>query len=75
MGCRIWKPVAEALVSRGKRRVLAYDLFGRGFSDAAYPCDLSLFTGACVGVWVCGRASPSSHNFLTITKNIPPQAS
>lgn len=45
MGCRIWKPVAEALVSRGKRRVLAYDLFGRGYSDAAYPCDLSLFTG------------------------------
>lgn len=45
MGCRIWKPVAEELVKRGKRRVLAFDLFGRGYSDAAYPCDLSLFTG------------------------------
>lgn len=45
MGFRIWKPVAEELVRRGKRRVLTYDLFGRGYSDAAYPCDLPLFTG------------------------------
>lgn len=45
MGCRIWKDVAEALVERGGRRVLTFDLFGRGYSDAAFPCDLELFTG------------------------------
>ena len=45
MGCVIWNDVAEALVERGGRRVLAFDLFGRGYSDAAFPCDLELFTG------------------------------
>jgi pimeloyl-ACP methyl ester carboxylesterase len=45
MGCRIWKPIADALAQEGGRRVLTFDLFGRGYSDAAYPCDLSLFTG------------------------------
>lgn len=52
MGCRIWKPVAEELVLRGKRRVVIYDLYGRGHSDAAYPCDLSLFTGPSVPEWM-----------------------
>lgn len=45
MGCVIWNDIAEALVERGGRRVLAFDLFGRGYSDAAFPCDLELFTG------------------------------
>lgn len=45
MGCVIWNEVAEALVERANRRVLTFDLFGRGYSDAAFPCDLELFTG------------------------------
>lgn len=45
LGCIIWNDVADALVSQGGRRVLAFDLYGRGYSDAAFPCDVELFSG------------------------------
>jgi hypothetical protein len=45
MGQKIWAPVAEHLVEHANRKVLTFDLFGRGFSDAAFPNDLALFTG------------------------------
>jgi pimeloyl-ACP methyl ester carboxylesterase len=44
MGSRIWKEVAHQLTGAG-RRVLLFDLYGRGFSDAAFPNDLGLFVG------------------------------